>query len=814
MSVRYLRYLYDPASVALVGASERLGSLGEALARNLLAGDFKGEVFFVNRRHRQVRDRPAYRRLADLPGTPELAVIATPVRTIPRLLLEAGRCGIKAVMIATPYNFRGSDETAVLRGALRKAARSYSLSILGPGGELISPRRGFNASLVPQAPLPGHLALLSQSSAALSPIIEWANTQGIGFSHIVTLGGQIDIDIADLLDRLIDDADTHVILLVLETVEHVRPFLSAARAAARVKPVLVVRAGRGHDAVSRQADAVYEAAFHRAGVLRLPSLPDLCWVGATLVFDTPIAGDRLAIVGNSRLLGLLAADTLLVEGGHLARFSQETANALRRLSPVAIKPQNPLDLGDDAGVERYVAVVEILLREGDADCVLVLHSPNVRVSAEDTAVALAETVSRWDERGGSRPGVLACWLGAASARAARQHRHARHIPTYDTPDEAVRAFMQCWRRQQNRIGLMATPAWLPEPASAGLNAARQRIDALSAAGRDVLDGSEAGALLDAYGISMSLPGFKPVGRPLMLSLRMVEDALFGPVLLLASAERDARWADGATVALPPLDPTLAREAIRHSRLYHRLCEADAALPGVLDSVILLLVKVSRLIVDFGEVVELELNPILLSTDGASVEAARIRLAATGFPPHERLAIRPYPRELEETVSLPDGSVLLIRPVRPEDEPAFVASFKQLSTEEVRMRFMRTVTELIHEEAARLTQIDYERDMALVVFRQRPDRPLESCGVARLMRDADGERAEFAIVLLRAATGIGLGSLLLRRLIRYAKERGFRELFGEILRENEPMLALFRAMGFSIAVCPDDAGVMVARLPLT
>ena len=590
--------------------------------------------------------------------------------------------------------------------------------------------------------------------------------------------------------------------------EHARPFLSAARAAARVKPVLVVCAGQGHDAASRQTDAVYEAAFHRAGILRLPSLPDLCRVGATLVLDASISGDRLALVGNSRLLNLLAADTLRAEGGHLARFGQETENALRRLLSTVIKPQNPLDLGDGAGAERYGAAVEILLREGDADCLLVLHSPNARVSAEEAAMALAETVNRWDERGEPRPGVLACWLGAASARLVRPSLHVRRIPIYDALDDAVRTFMQCWRRQQNRIGLMATPPWLPDPSAADLNGARQLIETLLAAGRDVLDNSEAGAVLGAYGISMLPPGFESVVRPLVLGVRTVEDAVFGPVLLLESAERDAHRVDEATVALPPLDPTLAREAIRHSRLYPRLCEADAALPGVLAGVISLLVKVSRLIVDLGEIVELELNP-----GGACVEAARIRLAAMGFPSRERLAIRPYPRELEETVALPDGSILLIRPVRPEDEPAFVASFKQLSTEDVRMRFMRTITELTHEEAARLTQIDYERDMALVVFRQRPDRPPESCGVARLMRDANGERAEFAIVLLRAATGIGLGSLLLRRLIRYAKERGFRELFGEILRENEPMLALCRATGFTIKVCPDDAGVMIANLPL-
>ena len=311
MSARHLSAVFNPASVALIGASERPGSLGEALARNLWAGDFKGEIHFVNRRHRRILDRPAYHHIAEAPSAPELAIIATPPPTVPRLLAEVGQHGVKAVVIATPSHPDNGDPTALSRAALLAAAHPYDLRLLGPGGGAIAPGRGCNASLAPAVPPPGGLALVSQAGAALPPLIAWASAQGCGFSHLIVLGDQTDVDFADALDWLAEDADTQVILLALETVERARPFLSAARAAARVKPVLAVRAGRGHDAASRHTDAVYDAALRRAGVLRLPSLRELFWTALTLSAGAPIAGDRLAVVGNSRWLGLLAADALL-----------------------------------------------------------------------------------------------------------------------------------------------------------------------------------------------------------------------------------------------------------------------------------------------------------------------------------------------------------------------------------------------------------------------------------------------------------------------------------------------------------------------
>lgn len=819
MPTRYLRYLFKPASVALIGASERPGSIGAALTRNLLAGGFQGDLFLVNRRHARIQGMPAYHRVSELPSVPELAVIATPPPTVAELLAELGRLGARAAIVVTASAGSPNSPAGLkLKQVAQDAVRPYGLRLLGPNClGVMAPRRGLNASLGHLPPRPGHLAFVAQSGAVITPVLEWATLQGIGFSSIVSLGDMADVDFGDLLDWLAHDPDTHAILLYLETLGEARKFLSAARGAARLKPVLAVRAGRYGDADARQRDALYDAAFRRAGMLRVQSLRELFWAAQTLALDLPVTGDRLAIVGNSAGLGLLARDTLLEEGGQLATFAPATRARLQAALPAGFIPENPLDLGDDASGARFAAALDSLLPDPGVDGVLLLHSPNAILHSEETTAAVIEAVKRFRQRGG-RPRLLSCWLGADSAKAVRQQFLDQHIPSYDTADDAVRAFMQRWRHQCNRNALMETPPDLPDLFTPDLAAARRVLQSALATGRDELTATEATTLLTAYGIAASRDGTviapQSSPRPLELLIRVVSDPTFGPVLLFGPSGPAALLLDHCAAALPPLNLVLAREALAHTPVQRLLYSQDEpASTALLDAVALLLVKIAQLVVDLGEVTELELNPVLVAADHVTVGAALIRVAAVPEPAQQRLAIRPYPRELEETLPLPDGSTLYIRPVRPEDEPAFQAGFARLSAEEIRMRFMHIVKELTHAEAARLTQIDYDREMALVALRQRQGQPPEGCGVGRIISDPDRDSAEFAIILLRDATGIGLSALLLRRLIQYARNQGIRALVGEILRENDSMLELCRAMGFTVKVCPDDPGVMIATLRL-
>ncbi|MFO1371412.1 MAG: GNAT family N-acetyltransferase [Candidatus Competibacteraceae bacterium] len=818
MTARNLQYLFKPAVVALIGASERPGSLGAALTRNLLAGDYQGKLFLVNRRHSQIQGRSAYHRLSDLPSAPDLAIIATPPSPIPDLLTELGRLGARVAIVATSAGPPHSPVGPALSQAMQGAAQPYGLRLIGPDclGVML-PRQGLNASLSHLQPQPGHLAFVARSGAVVTPVLEWATAQGIGFSSIISLGGMADVDFGDLLNGLAQDADTHAILLYVENLNEVRKFMSAARVATRTKPVLVVRAGRHGDESARQRDAVYDAAFRRAGMLRVHSLRELFWAAQTLALDLAVTGERLAIVGNSGGLGLLARDTLLEEGGQLATLAPATQAQLQAALPLGIAPNNPLDLGDYVAGRQLGAALEILLQDPGVDGVLALHSPNAIVSPEETATAIVETVNRFRQRGDT-PKVMVCWLGAASAKAARQQFLDHHIPSYDTPNDAVRAFMQRWRHQQNRTALMETPPNLPELFTADIAAARRVIQTALTVGRSWLTATETALLLGAYGIAP--PSDQPIQAPpiahipLELLIRLVNDPAFGPALLFGPGGAAAEWLDDFAAALPPLNLVLAREAIAHTRIYRLLRGRDETIAaGLLDAVALLLVKVAQIVVDLDEIVVLELNPIFAVANQVIIRSARIGVVATAETAQWRLAIRPYPRELEEYLPLPDGSTLHIRPVRPEDEPAFHAGFARLSPDEIRMRFMYAMKELSHAEAARLTQIDYDQEMALVVFRQWPDQPEESCGVARISSEPDRERAEFAIVLLPEAVGIGLSNLLLRRLINYAHSQGIRELFGEILRENDAMLKLCRATGFTVKACPDDPSVMIATLRL-
>lgn len=804
--------LFEPASIALIGASERPGLLGEVLARNLLAGACKGELFFINRRHQRVQDRPAYRTIADLPVVPELAMIATPPRTVPELLRQLDRAGSKIAVVATPaIAHQGDRDAAFFPRDAPRLPRLRRLRVLGPAsGGLIVPRWGLNGSLAEVLPGPGRLALVSQSGAVLVPLMAWARAQGIGFSQVMVVGGGGDIDVPELLDWLADDPDTQAILLDLETVQKGRSFLSAARAVARSKPVIVLRAGQHRNDPLWPTDAIYQAAFRRVGLQWAASLRELFWAAKLLACDLPVVGDRLAIIANSRGLGLLAVDALLTVGGRLAHLSQDAAGQLRQSLPADVTLGYPLAFDIAVDIERFATILQIVLRERDHNGTLVVYAPNSLANAEKVATTLIDSVERCRVESGERPCVLVCWLGEDSDGTSRQRLHERGIPTFDLPEDAIGAFMHRWHQVQSRIGLMATPPPTPAFFAPDPTAPRRLVADWLARGCSEPEAATSKALLALYGIAITLPEMAEPA-PFALSLRLLVDPVFGAVLLLEPASRatDAMFAE-SVVVFPPLNGVLAREAIRHTRVYRFLRDTHS---DWLASLVNVLESVARLVVELGEVSELELKPIQLHSSGAAVTVARLRIAPITGPAEQRLAIRPYPRELEETISLPDGSTLLIRPVRPQDEPNFVASFAQLSTEEVRMRFMYTFKELIHEEAARLTQIDYGRDMALVVFRQRPGQPLESCGVARLMR-ADEERVEFAIILLRAATGIGLGSLLVRRLIGYARTRDFRELFGEILRENAPMLALCRAMGFTLKPCADDPGVIIATLALT
>ncbi len=895
MTIRNLEFLFKPRSVALIGAGRSPGTVGSVLARNLVAGGFQGDVYPVNPKHRIIEETRSYPDIASLPSTPDLAVVATPAETVPGIISELGRRGTRAAVVITAgFGEGGSLRGEALCGAMLEAARPHLLRIVGPNcfGVMV-PGIDLYASFVNIRPLPGRLAFVSQSGAVLAAVMDWATHRRIGFSHLVSLGDMADVDFGDMLDYLARDPRTRAILLYIEAITHSRKFMSAARGAARVKPVIVVKAGRyaesaraaaSHTGALAGDDAVCDAAFRRAGILRVTDLKALFDSVTTLGLLQPVTGDRLAILTNGGGVGVMAVDTLVEKGGRLAALSPETLARLGAALPRTWSHGNPVDIVGDAPPERYRAAMEALLDDPGVDALLVINCPGAIASPTEAARAVIDTIRQHPRRSGSGA-LVASWIGDGPALAARQMFTEAGIPTYETPAEAVRGFMQMVRYRRSQDMLMQTPPSVPRDFTPDTAGARREVEKALAGNRPWLQASEAQAVLAAYGVPVvetrtaatpeavealaaslggptavkvlspeilhksdvggvaldlktpaearqaagamsariraELPGARLAGfsvQPMAspkggheLIVGMVEDPQFGPVILFGQGGIAVEIIQDTALALPPLNMMLAREVISRTRVA-RLLEGYRGTPAAdLEALAFTLVKVSQLIGDIPEIAELDINPLVAGPGGVLALDARIRVSRPRLPGDRRLAIRPYPRELEEAIPLSDGETLLLRPIRPEDEPALRELFAGLSPEESRYRFLHAIKALPRIQAARMSQIDYDREMVLVLAGRGADGRAELYGTVQVSADPDMERAEFAVLVQKARTGLGLGPLLMRRIIDYAKKRGIREIYGDVLQDNRPMLEICGALGFSKRRDPDDPGVMLVTL---
>jgi len=886
MTIRNLDALFKPQSVAVIGASERPGSIGRILTENLLQAGFGGPILPVNPRYKSLLGVTVYPNVASLPTVPDLAVIATPPRTVAGLVAELGERGTRGVCtISAGFAETGDAASVARQQAMLEAARPHLLRVIGPNclGFLV-PGVGLNASFAHISPKDGPLAFVAQSGAVITSILDWAEPRGIGFSHLVSLGNMGDVDFGDMLDYLANEPGTRAILLYIEAITHARKFMSAARAAARMKPVVVVKAGRyaagaraasSHTGALAGSDAVYDAAFRRAGMLRVFTLEELFDAVETLALARPPAGNRLAILSNGGGAGVLATDALIEAGGELAILGDTTVAQLNDVLPRTWSHANPIDIIGDASGERYAAALKVLLEERNADGILILNCPTAVASSDDTAQAIIDVLP---ER--ARKTILTSWIGEREALAPRA-RFVKHcVPTYQTPEDAVQAFMQMVNYRRNQAMLLETPPSLPELFQPDYDVARLQIEAALKDNRVWLSQDEARSVIDAYGIATvatytvatpkaaakkareinalvaikinsrdithksdvggvvlniepgnaeaaaremltrvatkqpeaRLDGFtiQPMirrGDTWELIAGMVNDRQFGPVILFGHGGTAVEVVDDKALGLPPLNLRLAHELMARTRIF-RLLQGYRDVPAAdLDLLALTLVRLSQLVVDIPEIQELDINPLLASDDDVVALDARIKVSPTTTTGSARLAIRPYPKELEENIPLGDGRVLLLRPIVPEDEPALQAGFSKLAPEEVRFRFFVPIKLLDHLTAARFSQIDYDRQMALVLTEHGIPGRSEIYGVVRLIEDPDRERAEFAIVIERQMTGLGLGIYLMHRIIDYGRERGVGEIYGDVLWNNTQMLKLCRAFGFVSSRKAHEPGVV-------
>lgn len=887
MTVRNLEYLFRPKSIAVIGASDREASIGAIVTRNLLAGGFSGSVYPVSLRHSSIAGHRAFRDVTSLPEAPDLAVIATPPATVPAIISELGAKGGRAAIVLAAGLANTRDEQGrSLAQAMLDAAQPHLLRILGPNCVgLLVPGLGINASFAHAAALPGNLAFVSQSGGLTTAVLDWATSRGIGFSHFISLGDAADVDFGDVLDYLASDARTRAILLYIESVRAARKFMSAARAAARNKPVLAVKAGRApegaraamsHTGALAGSDEVYDAAIRRAGMLRVNTVAELFDAVETLARASPVAGDRLAIVTNGGGPGVMAADALARGGGRLASLSRETVARLDQSLPANWSHANPVDIIGDAPVGRYVVALEALLDEPEADAVLLMHVPTAIVPAAEIAHACAPLAKRGR--------TLACWLGGNALDEARRICADSGIPAYGTPEQAVAAFLQLVDYRRNQQALMETPPSIPADFEPDRDGALRIVRAALDAGRKVLSEPEAKGVLAAYGIPSVATRIasdradaarlaEEIGFPVVLKIlspqvthksdvdgvalnltsaaevnktaeamarrlrrlapgatlagytvqEMVRrplaretiagaavDPVFGPVILFGHGGVAVEVVGDRAVALAPLNMALARDLVSRTRVARLLDGYRGRPPADRQALYLVLTQVSQLIVDLAEIVEVDINPLLVDEKGAIALDARMRVARAGVSGAERLAIRPYPRELEERVQFL-GREIVLRPIRPEDEPQHARFLARVDAEDLQLRFFHAVRSFPHSDLARFTQIDYDREMALIAASRDGDTP-ETLGVVRAIADPDRASAEFAILVRSDMKGKGLGALLMRKIIRYCRERGIGQVVGEVLAANRRMLALARDLGFEI-LAGDEFQIRRVRLVL-
>ena len=785
MTVRNLDALFRPKSVAVVGASERPGSTGAMVWARVLEGGFGGPLWPVNPKYETLGAHAAIGDVGDLPQAPSVAVICTPPATWPGIIHKLGGLGTRAAIIVGEV--RCDDDRLALRHAL-SAARPNLLRIVGPASlGVVSPALRAHLGAPSCTVKAGGVAWVSQSNALTNAVLGWANARGLGFSHAVALGDEADVDAGDVLDYLASDPGTRAILLELDTVRAARKFMSAARAAARNKPVLALRSGRADP-----ADGLYTAAFRRAGMVRVDALDDLLDEVETLGVGRVAAGATATLITSDRGLATLACDAFAAAGGMLAPWPAEASDALQQALPYAVGG-NPLQLGDDARPEHFGTALKLLAEHRSTGTAFVVHASTHGAPVGEVAQALIAN-QHFAYRG-----LLACFFGGLDA-ATRDALHAQGIPVHTTPQRLARAFARLVDYRMGRELLMQTPEGLPAQIPEAIDAAQAQARAALDAGEHELTGEAAARFLERFGLQIephedtAATSRKPV---VDIAVELHDDDNFGPVFRFIAPSADGVSEAVCVYGLPPLNPTLARDIVTRSR-YARVVAPEPALAA--------LTALSQAVCDVREIVGLALT-LRVYSDQVRVVDPALSLAAT----RSRLAIVPYPRRFEETLDW-QGLRVTVRPIRPEDEAAHHDFVEAMTPEDLRLRFFGAVGSFDHSQLARMTQIDYDREMALIATVASEEGFSRTLGVVRAVADPDNETAEFAVAVCSDQKGRRLGRLLMERIISYARARGIHWLVGEALRENGPMIALAKASGFTITRT-EDPGVVGFRMAL-
>jgi acetyltransferase len=887
---KQLLKLFQPESIAVIGASDDKQSVGYAVMKNLLEGGFKGTITPVNIKRRKVFGRKAYYYLRDLPEIPDLAIITTPAYAVLQVVRECGEAGVVGLAILSA-GFNELDEESKHRNErILQIAREYGMRVLGPNSlGFINPHAGLNASFSHRIAKPGNIAFISQSGALGIATLDWAVEQSVGFSYFVAVGNMSDIGFADLIDFLGADYRTTCILIYMESIRDPRRFMSAARAFARYKPIIVLKAGRSHEGLQLAFshtgtlagdDAAFSAAFNRSGIIRVSTISQLFNCAQSLAMQPSPTGKRLAILTNALGPSILATDYLVKHGGQLAQLSDKTFEKLNAALPVNWSHQNPVNVLGDAGGEIYADALTALVRDDHVDAVLVVLTYLSMSDPDEIAKAVTAVNKKSDKT------ILATWMGEAAVQNAREILEQGKVPNYRYPESAIDVFLKMYEYHRNLELLYETPSEEPVQFHPQKEKAAEIISKALAEGRSQLLENEAKALLHYYDLPITdhqlvqsadaaVAFAKSIGYPVALKLAspdiyrksdiggvqlnlsnatavrkayktvktsveahapeaafsgvviekmmnkafelfigMRKDPVLGPILVFGRGGIAVEVYQDMQLGLPPLNMALAKRLIEHTRIYP-LLQGYRGQKGVeLDELAFLLCKFAYLVMDFPEIKELDINPLAIDEQGSVVLDAHVVLdeSITSNPQRgaSHLIIPPYPGRYQKWITAKNGKKVLLRPIRPEDEPMELAMVNKLSRESLYFRFFGYVPKLDHQFMIRFTQIDYDREMAIIALVEEEGQE-EMIGVVRIVADPWGEAAEYAIIIADHWQGQSLGSQMTDYIIEIARDMRLKRIYASALATNKGMLRLFDRKGFTLE--QDDYDTYNANLLL-
>ena len=882
----YLHTLFEPESIAVIGASETANSIGVTLVRNMLDSGYKGKLFFVNPKHETVFGQPSYASVGTIPQRLDIAVICTEAAAVPEIVEACGRAGCRNVIVIAGGFAEAGPRGAALQRAALENARRHGMRLLGPNClGIMRPGSQINLTFGHGFAHAGTIGLISQSGALCTAILDWALPNKIGFSNVVSLGAESDVDFGEVLDYMVSDPRTENIFLYIEGIKNARRFMSALRAAARCKPVLLIKVGkhpagekaaRSHTGAMVGADDVFDAALRRAGVVRLANVGQMYAAASALFSHFRPRGNRLAIVTNGGGPGVMAADYAADIGIPLAQLHPATVTRLNELLPANWSKANPIDILGDADPARYGASLQACIDDEGVDGVLAILTPQAMTDPTQAARTVIDITRLSDKP------LVTCWMGEEQVGEARKLFQGAGIPTFRTPEPAVDLFSHVSNYYRNRQLLMQTPPSISEQAPPRLESARLVIESALMEGRKILSEMESKAILSAFRIpiaqtmvarsaseamvlaeELGLPVVMKIDSPQIahksdcggvrlnlnslaavrdawleimdgvkknrpdaqingiaiepmiqkangreLVVGMMRDQVFGPTIVFGPGGTGVEaYNSERAVALPPLNPFLVADMLASTRTNARLGQFRNMPPVSMAAIEAILLSVSAMVCELPWISAMDINPLIVDENGAVAVDARITIENMPITAgrYDHMAIHPYPSHLETGYQAKDGTQVRIRPIRPEDVRMEQEFVRALSPESRYMRFMNTIREVSPAQLVRLTQIDYDREMAYVATIDA-DGAEKEVGVVRYATSPDGESCEFAIVVADDWQGKGLARRLMGVLIDTARGANLRYMHGDFLAENTRMLAFVASLGFVLSAHPEDPGL--------